>query len=129
MDNVWQWLGFSQKSIAKRTLEKYFVSENDYKVLLYRSVEQTNEGRGGHNREQIMLTTKTFKLLCIKAATKKANEIHEYFVKLEELLQDLVQEESDELKQQLEQATTQIQHIEEKHKHDLEKNKLLEREK
>ena len=33
------------------------------------------------------------------------------------------------LQQQLEQATTQIQHIEEKHKHDLEKNKLLEREK
>jgi len=33
------------------------------------------------------------------------------------------------LQQQLEQATTQIQHIEENHKHDLEKNKLLEREK
>ena len=82
LDNVWQWLGFSQKSIAKRTLEKYFVIENDYKILLYRSVEQTNEGRGGHNREQIMLNIKTFKMLCIKAATKKANEIHEYFIKL-----------------------------------------------
>lgn len=33
------------------------------------------------------------------------------------------------LQQQLEQATSQIQGIEEKHKHDLEKNKLLEREK
>jgi hypothetical protein len=40
LDNVWQWLGFSQKAIAKRTLEKYFTVENDYKVLLYRSVEQ-----------------------------------------------------------------------------------------
>ena len=129
LDNVWQWLGFSQKGMAKRTLEKYFTCENDYKVLLCQSAKQTNEGRGGHNREQIMLNIKTFKLFCIKAATKKADEIHEYFVKLEEMLHQMVQEESDELKQQLEQATTQIQHIEEKHKHDLEKNKLLEREK
>ena len=97
--------------------------------MLSRSGEQTNEGRGGHNREQVMLNIKTFKLFCIKAGTKKANEIHEYFVKLEDMLHEIVHEESDELKQQLEQATTQIQHIEEKHKHDLEKNKLLEREK
>jgi hypothetical protein len=70
LDNVWQWLGFSQKAHSKRTLGKYFTIENDYKVLLYRSVEQTNEGRGGHNREQIMLTIKTFKMLCIKSGTK-----------------------------------------------------------
>jgi hypothetical protein len=53
--------------MAKRTLEKYFICENDYKVLLCRSAEQTNEGRGGHNREQIMLNIKTFKMFCIKS--------------------------------------------------------------
>jgi len=129
LDNVWQWLGFSQKYHAKTSLEKNFIENTHYKILLPQLREQKNEGRGGHNREQIMLNVKTFKLFCIKSGTKKANEIHEYFVKLEEILHELVQEESDELKQQLEQATTQIQHIEEKHKHDLEKNKLLEREK
>lgn len=51
-----------------------------------------------------MLTIKAFKLYCIKAETKKANEIHEYFIKLEELLQQIIQEESDELKKQLEQV-------------------------
>jgi phage anti-repressor protein len=114
LDNVWQWLGFSQKAIAKRTLEKYFTVENDYKVLLYRSVEQTNEGRGGHNREQIMLNIKTFKMFCIKSSTKKADEIHEYFVKLEELLQQLVQDESDELKQQLQKVENEKDELQNK---------------
>jgi hypothetical protein len=49
-----------------------------------------------------MLNIKTFKLLCIKTETKKANEIHEYFVKLEEILNEVIQEECIELKQQLE---------------------------
>jgi len=65
-----------------------------------------NEGQvlhGGHNKETIMLNIKTFKLFCIKAATKKANEIHEYFIKLEELLQTTLHEESNELKLQLDQ--------------------------
>ena len=34
----------------------------------------------------------------VKAGTKKADEIHEYFVKLEEILQEVLLEESNELK-------------------------------
>ena len=75
LDNVWKWLGFSQKDAAKRVLEKNFVIDNDYKVLLIQPVEQ-KKGRGGHNKEIIMLNVKTFKLFCIKAGTKKADEIH-----------------------------------------------------
>jgi hypothetical protein len=56
-----------------------------------------------------MLTVKTFKLFCIKAGTKKADEIHEYFIKLEETLQEIIQEESTELKLQLEQKETQLE--------------------
>ena len=33
LDNVWQWLGFSQKFNSKRLLEKYFVSDKDYKII------------------------------------------------------------------------------------------------
>jgi len=117
LDNVWQWLGFSQKAHSKRTLEKYFTIENDYKVLLSRTGEQKNDNRGGYNREQIMLNIKTFKMFCIKSATKKADEIHEYFVKLEELLQQLVQDESDELKQQLQKVENEKEQL---------KNKLIE---
>ena len=93
LDDVWKWLGFNQKYNAKRTLEKHFTIDNDYKILLNQQVKQKKEQHGGHNREQIMLNVKTFKLLCIKAGTKKADEIHEYFVKLEELMHETIQEE------------------------------------
>ena len=103
LDNIWKWLGFQQKTKCKILLEKHFVIEIDYKILLSQPGKQ-KEQHGGHNKETFMLTVKTFKLLCIKAETRKAKEIHEYFIKLEEILQQIILEESDELKKQLEQA-------------------------
>ena len=100
LDDVWKWIGFSAKIKATTLLEKYFKLEIDYKILLCDSVEQ-KKGRGGHNKEKIMLNIKTFKLLCIKAGTKKADEIQEYFIKLEEMLHEIIEEETDELKLQL----------------------------
>ena len=41
----------------------------------------------------------------MKAETKKADEIHEYYIKLEELLQETLNEESDELRNQLEEKS------------------------
>jgi hypothetical protein len=34
LDNIWKWLGFSQKVRAKELLEKFFTINKDYKVLL-----------------------------------------------------------------------------------------------
>jgi hypothetical protein len=109
LDDVWKWLGFSTKQKAKLLLEKQFINENDYKSLLNQQVKQTDQTKGGHNKETIMLTIRTFKLFCLKAGTKKAEQIHEYYIKLEELLQEIVQEESNELKLQLEQKTNQLE--------------------
>jgi hypothetical protein len=39
----------------------------------------------------------------LKAQTKKASEIHEYYMKMEEVLQQTIEEETDELRLQLEQ--------------------------
>ena len=49
LDNVWQWLGFSQKVNAKRVLEKNFTIDKDYKSLLCQIAKQTSDNRGGHN--------------------------------------------------------------------------------
>ena len=103
LDNIWKWLGFSQKIKAKQMLEKNFMIEKDYKLLLYQQVKQTNETKGGHNKEIFMLNINTFKRFCLKAGTKKAEEIHEYYIKLEETLQEVIIEESNELRLQLEQ--------------------------
>ena len=102
LDNIWIWLGFSQKAMAKRSLEKYFIIDKDYKVLLCRSAEQTNDTKGGHNKQTILLNIRTFKLFCIKAGTAKANEIHEYFIKLEDIMNEIVKEECAELKEKIE---------------------------
>jgi hypothetical protein len=114
LDDVWKWLGFSQKVKAKTLLENNFMIDIDYKLLLSRAVKQTIHGKGGHNKEIIMLTIRTFKLFCLKAGTKKAEQIHEYYIKLEETLQELIEEECNELKLQLEQNSLEIIKVREK---------------
>jgi phage anti-repressor protein len=108
LDNIWKWLGFSQKAMAKRLLETNFILDKDYKVLLCRSAEQTTEGRGGHNKQTVLLNVQTFKLFCLKAGTDRAGEIHKYFVKMELLLQQTITEETNNLRQQLEQAKEEL---------------------
>jgi MSV199 domain len=102
LDNIWQWLGFNQKSAVKKVLERNFTVNEDYIISLSRASEQTKRTRGGGNKETIMLNVRTFKLLCLKSGTKKADQIHEYYVNLEETLQEVIQEETTELKVQLE---------------------------
>jgi len=124
LDNIWKWLGFQQKYHAKNMLEKNFTKETDYKCLLSQLGKQ-KYGSGGHNKETIMLNIKTFKLMCLKAGTKKADEIHNYYIKLEETLQDVIQEESDELKCQLEASQLQIE-LSEKDKNNIREKTILE---
>jgi phage anti-repressor protein len=99
-DSVWKWVGFSRKSDGKRVLEKHFTFDLDYIVL--RQSPQ-NSSNGGRASEKIMLTVNTFKKFCLKSNTKKADEIHDYYIKLEELLQETIMEQTDELHIQLEQ--------------------------
>ena len=133
LDDIWKWLGFQQKVKAKVLLEKHFVINKDYKLLLSQPGKQTTVTKGGHNKETFTLNIVTFKKYCLKAGTKKADEIHDYFIKLEEVLQEIVLEESNELKNQLEQQKTNYYQLQDKKKKEydkkLETQKILEREK
>ena len=139
LDDIWKWLGFSQKIRAKEIIEKNFKLDIDFKTafsiekavltinektapvysgaVLEKSVKQN----GGQNKQTIMLTIKCFKSLCLKAQTKKASEIHEYYIKLEETLHEIVEEETNELKLQLEQKDNIILEI----KQSTEKEKIV----
>jgi hypothetical protein len=125
LDDVWNWLGFSKKYHAKYLLEKQFIIDKDYKCLLPKlrqqkiiindddeivqnPIKESKSSRGGHNREIIMMNITTFKKICLKAGTKKADEIHDYFIKLEETLQEIINDESNELRLQLEEKDTII---------------------
>jgi len=121
LDNIWKWIGFSQKVKAKTLLEKNFKLDVDYKILLCDQGKQHIHLHGGHNKETILLTIRTFKLFCLKAGTEKAAQIHEYYIKMEETLQEVIQEESDELKLQLENKDKELE------KKDKEKDKIREK--
>ena len=102
LDNIWKWLGFSQKVNAKMLLEKNFTVDKDYTKSLLLQQKQTEQStKGGHNKEIFMLNTDTFKRFCLKSGTKKADEVHEYFVKLENIMFEITKEESEQLKQQV----------------------------
>ena len=149
IDDIWKWLGFTTKAHSKFFLKKQFIIEKDYKIFLQKLRQKTFDSKnimeieeekednithdeklkkqhGGHNKEKIMLNIITFKKLCLKAGTKRADEIHDYFIKLEEILYGILEEETSELKAQL----LQIEDKKQKEYEDkLLKQKVLDREK
>ena len=110
LDDIWGWIGFSNKSNSKNLLLKYFNENIDYKILKKKDIETEEiipkkENRGGQNKEIIMLNMNTFKKFCIKAQTKKSDEINDYFIKLQDILFD----ESNELREKLEKKDIELE--------------------
>ena len=128
-DDVWKWTGYSRKDPAKRVLEKYFTIDIDYKVekaapllsgAAFEDEEKSiNLGGAGLNKEKITLTVNTFKKFCLKSNTKKADEIHDYYIKLEDCLQESINEENNELRLQLQEKIETITNIENNHLEDI----------
>lgn len=114
-DDVWKWVGFTRKDNAKRLLDKYFVPENDFCIKNDCAPPiggaHPEQGCVGLNKQIILLSVTTFKKFCMKANTKQADEIHDYYIKLEELLQETINEETTELRQQLELKTKENQSL------------------
>jgi hypothetical protein len=134
LDNIWKWIGFNQKYNAERLLENNFILNKDYikfsnddscQNCLVLPKENQKKGRGGHNIKKVLLNIKTFKLMCLKSGTKKADDIHDYFMKLEDILQETIYEECNELKIQLTQKNEQLENVE-KEKEDLKEKTILE---
>lgn len=119
-DNVWKWVDFSRKDSAKKLLEKYFKVGIDYKIVFRQSLECAHSGRPS---ETILLTINCFKKFCLKAGTKKADEVHDYYIKLEKMLNETVNEQTNELMKQLDYQTKSHLSEIEKFKKKLEKNK------
>ena len=124
LDDIWKWIGFNQKVKAKQLLLKHFKNDKDYKIS-YSSHDQ----HGGHNKEIIKLNIVTFKLLCLKAGTNKADEIHSYYINLEKLLHQTIKEECLELTVKLQNINLQLSHANQKLTTTWEQNRELEREK
>jgi hypothetical protein len=122
LDDVWKWLGFSQKAHVKPMVEANFKLDVDYKIVASSETDEDQlphspnksgsdkpKKHGGHNKQTIKLTIRCFKLLCLKAQTKKAGEIHEYYMKLEEIIHMTVDYQTAQLRAQLEQSAAQLE--------------------
>ena len=145
LENVWKWLGFSRIDPCKVVLTKHFKKDIDYKIHTKDLTEENfapqvagaktifqqplenkiNEETRGRKKEKILMTINTFKKLCLKSNTTKADEIHDYFIKLEESLQETINEESNELRFQLQHKEQLL--IKHKEQTELEKEALLEK--
>ena len=99
LDQVYTWLGFQQKIHCKRLLLKHFKKDIDYKITLAFNEEKAalpidraafpskNLGGSGRNKETVLMNIKTFKKLSLKACTTKADSIHDYYIKMENAVQ------------------------------------------
>jgi hypothetical protein len=167
LDNVWKFIGFSNKANGKRLLKQHFTENRDYKISLIRTDEQVvnikngkrllkqhftenrdykislirtdeqvvnikngkNIGGAGLNQETIMLNINTFKKLCLKSNTENADRIHDYYIKLEMVYNELMKEQLKEQQNKLEEQKTLVEEqktmIKEKEELLLEQNKEI----
>ena len=70
LDKVWNWMGFSRLDHAKALLTNNFTENSDYKIEKTAPEFAGAVLNGGQNRENILLTVRCFKKLCLKAKTK-----------------------------------------------------------
>ena len=97
-DEVYDYIGFSSKHKAKELLLKNFIKDKDFmmfnedKILLTRSGEQDiNKKHGGSNKELIKLTINCYKKFCMTAKTKQSFQIYDYYISMEEVINNYIE--------------------------------------
>lgn len=118
LEHIYKMIGFANKANAKRALKNNFGHDEDYKVVFIRTDENP---LGGRPDETIMLNVDTFKNLCMLAKTDKGKEIRKYYVKLENIYNQMVKEEIDNKTKLLEETQQQLK------KEQQHKNQILRR--
>jgi phage anti-repressor protein len=87
LEDVFKMIGFANKSNAKRTLKNNFTLDEDYKI----TVLPRDDGK--FSEETIMLNIDTFKSFCLLTKTPEGKQIRRYYVKLENITNQLTKEE------------------------------------
>ena len=83
LDIMAKWLD-ARKDNLKNTLTESYKENVDYILLL---VDQEQSGRGGHNKEIILITEDCFKSMCMRSKTQNAEKIRYYYITLEKLVE------------------------------------------
>jgi hypothetical protein len=110
LDDVWEWVGFTRKDNAKTLLTKNFIENKDYIIEVSKKSLSTGgpapagpPSKGGNKKtgekEIILLNVSTFKKFCMKASTTRANDICNYYIKMEKVLQQYTKEKLNQLQE------------------------------
>jgi phage anti-repressor protein len=84
IEKIAKWLK-TKKGRIKETLENSYKINIDY--IIYKN-ENKEKKEGEYNKNIILLTPECFKKICQLTRTKKGNEVREYFIELENILND-----------------------------------------
>ena len=85
LDDVAYWLE-SLKANLKSTLIISYIKDVDYIVIL--SNLMGNNEINNYNKETILITSDTFKMLCMRSKTKKADKVRQYYLSLEKMIDE-----------------------------------------
>ena len=96
-------MGFAHKKNAKRTLENNFTKDEDYKTTVL------PREHGKFTEETIMLNVDTFKNMCMMVKSDKAKQIRRYYIKLENIYNQIIKEEIGEKEKLLEEKDELLQ--------------------
>ena len=110
LEHVFKMIGFANKGNAMKTIKSNFVENEDYKIALFHMEKRKNEG--GFNKETVMLNIDTFKNLCMIAKTERGKEIRKYYVKLENIYNEIIKEELEENKKIIEEQNEKNYQVE-----------------
>ena len=104
--------GFAHKANAKRTLLKNFSEDTDYKIVFLRRDE--NPELGGRPEETIMLNIDTFKNLCMITKSEESKKVRKYYIKLENIHNQVIKEELQEKDKLIEEKENIIEQKQDK---------------
>jgi phage anti-repressor protein len=85
LDDVAYWLE-SLKANLKNTLITSYIKDVDF--IIIKSLLMANHEQPKHNKETIIITSDTFKMLCMRSKTKKADKVRQYYLNLEKLIDE-----------------------------------------
>ena len=91
LDDVWEWMGFVKKFNALRLLQKLFTEEKDFITQKNLLLREERVQHGGQNKETILMSVQTFKMLCFQANTEKAKRVRGYYIKMEKVMQKYIE--------------------------------------
>lgn len=99
IDFAFKWIGLSRKDVCKRLLEKHLILNKDYIIddsinnAIHFKMDQENKFK---TNEIILMTPRAFKQLCILANTDKGIKVRQYYIKMESVTMNYLQDKNEE---------------------------------